>query len=392
MSHQLINRSPDLKRLRDEGFDIEVRAGFLVVKNVPYVNANAQVQRGTLVSELTLALGDLTTTPGSHQAYFGGDYPCNANGSQITQIAYNSARQELAPGLIVDHFFSSKPLSGGYSDYYEKVTIYVSHISGAAQILDPTATARTFSPILDGDEESVFCYMDTASSRAEIGMVTRKLRVGKVALIGVGGTGSYVLDLLAKTPVGEIHLFDRDEFLQHNAFRAPGAPSVEQFGTAPKKVAYFQEIYSKMRRDIVGHAHHVDASNVEMLQEMNFVFLCIDSGEAKRFIVEKLEEFDIPFIDVGMGVDIVGDSLRGIVRLTTSTREHRSHFRQRVSLADAQGNGDYDRNIQIADLNALNAALAVIKWKKLCGFYLDLENEYHCTYTVDGNMLLSEDQ
>ena len=43
-------------------------------------------------------------------------------------------------------------------------------------------------------------------------------------------------------------------------------------------------------------------------------------------------------------------------------------------------------------IDALNAALAVIKWKKLFGFYLDLDDEHHCTYTLDGNMLLNEDK
>jgi hypothetical protein len=41
-----------------------------------------------------------------------------------------------------------------------------------------------------------------------------------------------------------------------------------------------------------------------------------------------------------------------------------------------------------ADLNALNAALAVIKWKKLACFYQDLDHEHHSTYTIGGNMLL----
>jgi len=51
----------------------------------------------------------------------------------------------------------------------------------------------------------------------------------------------------------------------------------------------------------------------------------------------------------------------------------------------------HSSNIQIADLNALNAALAVIKWKKLMGFYQDLDFEHHCTYTIGGNMLRNED-
>jgi len=40
----------------------------------------------------------------------------------------------------------------------------------------------------------------------------------------------------------------------------------------------------------------------------------------------------------------------------------------------------------------LNAALAVIKWKKLFGFYFDFEQELSSTYTIDGNHLLNEDQ
>jgi hypothetical protein len=36
--------------------------------------------------------------------------------------------------------------------------------------------------------------------------------------------------------------------------------------------------------------------------------------------------------------------------------------------------------------------MAVIKWKKLCGFYRDLQREYHSTYSLDVNMLLSEEQ
>lgn len=57
-----------------------------------------------------------------------------------------------------------------------------------------------------------------------------------------------------------------------------------------------------------------------------------------------------------------------------------------------EDNNEYSRNIQIADLNALNAALAVIKWKKIFGFYGDLEHEHFSTYDIDGNHLNNEDQ
>jgi hypothetical protein len=53
---------------------------------------------------------------------------------------------------------------------------------------------------------------------------------------------------------------------------------------------------------------------------------------------------------------------------------------------------EYRQNIQIAELNTLNAALAVIRWKKHLGFYVDLEHEFSSTYTIDGNILINEDQ
>lgn len=46
----------------------------------------------------------------------------------------------------------------------------------------------------------------------------------------------------------------------------------------------------------------------------------------------------------------------------------------------------------MADLNALNAALAVVKWKKLCGFYYDIEREHHSTYVINTGKLSREDK
>lgn len=62
MSRLQISRSPDLKRLCDEGFDIEVLDGYLLVHDVPYVNGQREVKRGILVSSLTTA-GDVTGPP-----------------------------------------------------------------------------------------------------------------------------------------------------------------------------------------------------------------------------------------------------------------------------------------------------------------------------------------
>lgn len=391
MSRRLISRSADLQRLRDEGYDLEVRSGYLLVKDVPYVNARREIKRGTLVSTLTLA-GDVTTRPDNHVAFFIGEYPCGADGREIEQIRNQSGSQTLAVDVTVDHRFSAMPKpTGHYYDYYAKVSTYAVILSGPAAAIDPTMTPKTFPAIApDADEPSVFNYLDTASSRAGINVVTEKLARSRIAIVGLGGSGSYVLDLVAKTPVAEIHLFDGDAYLQHNAFRSPGAPSIDELQARPKKVAHFRDLYAKMHRGIVAHAVSVGAENVSDLQGMDFVFLCLDGGSPKRAIIEGLERFGLPFIDLGVGITLTDAALGGIVRVTASTPARRDHVRSRVSFADTDGQNDYDQNIQIADLNALSAVLAVIKWKKLCGFYRDLGRELNSAYSIDVNELAND--
>src|SRR5207247_625637 len=122
------------------------------------------------------------------------------------------------------------------------------------------------------------------------------------------------------------------------------------------------------------------------LRGFDFVFLAAESSDAKAFIPGKLIEFGIPFVDVGMGIYEEG-ALGGILRTTTITPDHNDHVGTRISSGDGIADA-YAQNIQIVELNALNAALTVIKWKKLLGFYLDDEDEHHTVYVIGGNTLI----
>ena len=392
MSHLQISHSTDLKQLRDEGYNIEIKAGYLLLKDVPYLNCNKQIMHGTIVSKLDLA-GNKTVPPETHVAYFHGEYPCRSDGSPIEEFRNQSNTQRLANDVEINHMFSAKPLPDGkYKDYYHKMTTYVANISRHVQSINPSETAKVFKPIADEKDSSVFQYIDTASSRAEIELISQKLALEKVAIVGMGGSGSYVLDFIAKTPIKEIHVFDGDSFLQHNAFRAPGAPSLSDLGKQTNKAKYFSNIYSNMHRNIISHEIFVDETNVNQLEGMNFVFLCLDNGPGKKIIISKLTECNIPFVDVGMGIHIAENSLGGILRVTTCSEHRNNHIDTRINLEEDNAANEYATNIQIADLNALNATLAVIKWKKIYGFYMDFDQEHHCTYTIDGNMLQNEDK
>lgn len=389
MSQQLINLNSDLKRLQDEGCLIQVKGGLLLMHEIPYVNSLKQIRFGTIVSTLTLA-GDITQTPDTHVVHFIGELPCNAEGIPLTNVVIQSGEFPLSNGLVAKHIFSSKP-SSGYPNYYEKMKTYATILAGHAAVVRPgICSSVTRLPEAEEQEEYAFNYLETASDRVGIGALTDYLKDERIAIIGLGGTGSYVLDFVAKTPVREIRLFDDDEFLQHNAFRAPGAPTLDELKQPSKKVEYFKNIYSKMHRFISANPTKVDSSNQNALDGITFAFVCIDGGSAKKAIISKLEALNASFIDVGMGLELTDGSLGGIVRVTASTPAKREHIHQgRISFGDAAGMDIYSSNIQVADLNALNAVLAVIKWKKLRKFYRDLEGEHHCTYTTDGNMLLN---
>ncbi len=85
MSQKPISRSADLTRLRNEGYDLEIRSDHLLVKDVPYVAAGRIVKRGILVMPLKLA-GDVTVKPENHVTHFIGEFPCRADDTLIDTI------------------------------------------------------------------------------------------------------------------------------------------------------------------------------------------------------------------------------------------------------------------------------------------------------------------
>ncbi|MCG3269572.1 hypothetical protein [Yoonia sp. I 8.24] len=110
----------------------------------------------------------------------------------------------------------------------------------------------------------------------------------------------FVHDGLVKCPIRKIHTFDDDTYLQHNAFRAPGAASLGELQALPKKVDYYAAMYGKMHKGIHPNAVRITKDNVDLLRPMDFVFLCMDASPDKQAFVDALTEFGRTFIDIGL--------------------------------------------------------------------------------------------
>lgn len=245
-------------------------------------------------------------------------------------------------------------------------------ISAPARNLDYTRFCQLWKATINHSVSSSLCYDDTNASRAGIVGVNEKYSGQKVAIIGQGGTGSYLLDYLAKTDVSEIHLYDNDTFDTHNAFRGPGAPSLDQLRSQQLKVDYWSDIYKRMHSGVHVHPVRITKDNQSELVDKNMVFICVDNPSVRNSTSAYLAENEIPFIDSGMGLECSNNSLNGLVRITTGFHGHYNHLKEAYGdgLADVEDDV-YKSNIQIAELNSLAAVLSIIKWKKMLGVYND---------------------
>lgn len=221
-----------------------------------------------------------------------------------------------------------------------------------------------------------FKIPNTFEERAAIAPIQDRIRDQRIAIIGLGGTGAYVLDLLAKTPVPQIHLLDSDHFDWHTFMRAPGAPTEEEIESQKKKawdkVAYYAAKYDAFREGIRAHPVRVESSAwlAEFLSAnpVDCAFVCIDqlrdSDSPRQDVVyEALTDARIPFIDSGVSITIEGDSIRGAV---TTSAYHAGSIEWQNAIPNARILNDEPgyRNVQLPEVNALAAALAVMEWRR----------------------------
>ena len=253
---------------------------------------------------------------------------------------------------------------------------YAKHIVGAVSDDGYSEPAALAMP-------DPFHIPNTFEARAAIGPVQNRIRGQNIAIIGLGGTGAYVLDLVAKTPVKEIHLLDSDDVKWHNLMRAPGAPTTEEIELLRTgrltKVDYYHSKYASLREGIYPHPVRVDSPLVftEFLSghPIDYAFVCIDQltdGDSSRqdAVYRALSEATVPFIDSGVSITLEDCAVKGAV--TTSAYAAGSEaWKGAIPNARVEGNVPGYRNVQLPEVNALAASLAVMEWRRRTGQYVD---------------------
>lgn len=371
---ELANHNDDIRRLLDKGYALRVDGPHLVVRDIPYLDNQREKKIGAIVAKLVF-IDKVRVTQDNHQVYFAGSVPHGLDGQPIPNLGVGQANIVLnKTDVVVERSFSNKP-PNGFANFFDKIEHYTRLIAGPAIALHG-GSPLTFRVDNDVVTDSVFKFHDTLTSRAEIGDLAVLFKNEVIAIIGLGGTGSYILDYLAKTPVKEIRGFDSDAYHVHNAFRSPGRLDETDLGKGKAEV--YRVRYDNFRKGLTLQQKYIDRSSVADLEGITFAFVCVDKGSARAEIFDLLIGLRIPFIDVGMGLNRKQGPLSGTIRTTYYSIEDASKVRdlQLAEMAD-DPNDIYRRTVQISELNALNASLAVIRYKQLRGFYLDDNTPYH---------------
>jgi hypothetical protein len=390
--HQLVSHNHDLRRLLEKGYAVGIDSGYLIVRDIPYLDDQRQLQWAAFVAKLEF-VDKLTVKQDDHQIWFSGSVPHGLDGKPIPNLAGGPtplALGEASKDVVVQRRFSNKPkATGAFADFFEKIESYLTIIAGPAMELH-NANPYTFRTS-DKMSESVFKLHDTLTSRAEITDLSAKFANDVVAVIGTGGTGAYVLDFLVKTPVREIRAFDFDFFHVHNAFRSPGRLEEDELGKP--KVDVYGGRYDNFRQGLKFERKLIDSSSAAELEGVTFAFVCVDKGSARSKLFDLLISKGIPFIDVGMGLDRERGSINGMMRATYYSSENGEKVRNK-GLAEMSDQPDdiYRTNIQISEINALNACLAVIRFKQLRGFYFEEIPYYHMLLEIGDLKVVGESE
>ena len=281
----------------------------------------------------------------------------------------------------------------GYKDYLEKIETYVDEVAGQADTKRPgVLDAARSGADPEVASKTRFKYLNTGTYRNGTRGIEKRIEDEVVAIVGVGGSGSYLVDVLMKTDIKELHMYD-DMLKQHNAFRIAGAARIEELRGKTPKVKWHQERYAPVREEGVNaHSRAIDEEAREEMAKFTTVFIAVDKLDSRRAIQRMCEAACVLHVAVGIGVDIEGensDQLGGMVKVET---QFQMGERVGESLSDGQKEEPEDDaygNIQTAELNMLSAALAIVEWKAKRNVYRSDRKTGHDTliYTTSDGLI-----
>ena len=357
----------------NRGWVVEVHGNTISVYNVPYRKIDGEAGRCRIsvdTQEDGLSLKAPENSGGATHAarLIGVSDGCayQATGEPVGNLLWTDEHNECVISIILDE--------GYYANAWHALVVYAARVTGEVGREDR-------EPI-----EQIFCFQVAGEDDRSMRVWRDKSRGQRIGIVGLGGVGLWILDLMCKTYVSEIRIWDGDVIEGRNLLRAPGWAGIEAIGH--NKAEYYGERYQRMRKGITVYGEYWQSGeSSEMFRDLNFVFVAVDKADTRTLLCEALERLRIPFIDVGMGIERRQERVRGSCQVFFSG-EVPARWRRGIPTAQGAGGREY-YELQLADIGALNAALAVGIWRRHIGQYEQEEKTWLTRYWIESNELMN---
>ena len=143
-----------------------------------------------------------------------------------------------------------------------------------------------------------------------------KLRKKSALVVGVGGLGATVAEILTRVGIGRLVLIDYDKLEMANMNRLIYKPSQVGMFKVEALKEYLSEIGGDV--DIVTHPYDITAGDgykifIEECSKCDVVFGCVDTFGVRLFMNAKCVEKNKTFIDGGASLDGINGSVQVVI-------------------------------------------------------------------------------
>ncbi|MBZ9852076.1 ThiF family adenylyltransferase [Mesorhizobium sp. CA14] len=176
-------------------------------------------------------------------------------------------------------------------------------VSAIDRIQEISREVRNYAPDSRGGNHALLPDVFDRNVRAFGVEGQRILNNLTVAIVGVGGTGSVVVEELARLGVGRLLLIDPEEVEQTNLNRLVGARSAD---VGQPKVLVARDAAQRAQSELqVGaiSGSIVDEPVARALLDCDFVMCCTDSHGSRAVLNQIAYQYRLPMIDVGVRID-----------------------------------------------------------------------------------------
>lgn len=132
----------------------------------------------------------------------------------------------------------------------------------------------------------------------------RRISGLRVGVIGLGGTGSLVVQQLAHLGVGHFVLVEDDLVERSNLARLAGATWWDaSLRRSKARIARRTIRRIRPRAEVVATGHLRTAASLEELKRMDLIVGCVDNDGARLIASELAAAHLVPYLDIGVGIE-----------------------------------------------------------------------------------------